>query len=87
MKDFIGVSYGFDSRLPTMEEVKRMREIYKSGVRVELLEMDDPQAPPRGTRGTVLGVDDIGSVMVRWDNGSGLSSVYDKDKFRVIDDG
>lgn len=38
--------------------------------------MDDVQAPPVGTKGTVIGVDDIGSVMVSWDNGSSLSLVY-----------
>lgn len=32
--------------------------------------MDDPQAPPIGTKGTVQGVDDIASIRVHWDNGS-----------------
>jgi hypothetical protein len=41
--------------------------------------MDDVQAPPVGTRGTVRGVDDIGSIMVNWDNGSGLSVAYGED--------
>ena len=45
--------------------------------------MDDPQAPPAGTFGTVLGVDDTGSVMVHWDNGSGLNVVYGKDICRL----
>lgn len=41
--------------------------------------MDGIQAPPKGTLGTVRGVDDAGSIMVRWDNGSGLSVVYGED--------
>lgn len=41
--------------------------------------MDDIQAPPVGTKGTVTGVDDIGSIMARWDNGSGLNLVYGED--------
>ncbi len=41
--------------------------------------MDDPQAPPIGTQGTVMGVDDIGSIMVAWDNGSGLSVAFGED--------
>ena len=45
---------------------------YLSGLRVHLLKMDDAQAPAVGTEGTVIGVDDIGSVMVAWDNGSSL---------------
>lgn len=48
------------------------------------MKMDDPQAPPIGTKGTVLGVDDIGSAMVAWDNGSRLSVVYGEDSCRVI---
>ena len=38
------------------------------------------QAPPIGTKGTVIGVDDIGSIMVRWDNGCGLSVAYGVDR-------
>ena len=41
--------------------------------------MDDIQAPPAGTKGTVRGVDDIGSIMVSWDNGSSLSVAYSED--------
>ena len=41
--------------------------------------MDDAQAPPAGTKGTVKGVDDTGSLLMRWDNGSGLNVVYGED--------
>ena len=47
--------------------------------------MDDPQASPVGTEGTVRGVDDIGSVMVAWDNGSGLNVVLDEDVIEIIE--
>ena len=56
------------------------------GCRVELIQMDDFQAPPIGTKGTVTGVDDIGSIMVDWDNGSSLSVAYGEDHCRRIDD-
>ena len=52
--------------------------------RVELVQMDDPQAPPIGTKGTVIGVDDIGSVMVAWDTGSGLNVAYGVDVCRKV---
>ena len=42
----------------------RIRREYPAGTRVELVRMDDAQAPPVGTKGTVRGVDDIGSIMV-----------------------
>ena len=42
------------------------------------------QAPPVGTRGTVIGVDDTGSIMVAWDNGSGLNVIYGVDRCRKV---
>ena len=71
-------------RFPRRETVERIRQEYPVGCRVELLRMDDPQAPPIGTCGTVIGVDDTGSVMVRWDNGSGLHLVYGEDECRKV---
>ena len=47
-------------RIPSRETIQALRDRYKPGTRVELLMMDDVQAPPIGTRGTVTGVDDIG---------------------------
>ena len=61
-----------------------LREEYPAGARVELIRMEDQQAPPIGTHGTIVGVDAIGSIMVRWDNGSTLSVVYGEDACRVI---
>lgn len=46
--------------------------------------MDDAQAPPIGTQGTITGVDDIGSLMVDWDNGSGLNAIWGVDAVRKV---
>ena len=54
---------------PSKEIVEMVRRQYPKGCRVELVRMDDVQAPPVGTKGTVIGVDDTASVMVKWDNG------------------
>ena len=62
------------------EIVEKIRKEYPKGTRVQLVAMDDLQAPPIGTKGTVIGVDDTGSIMVAWDNGSSLNVVYDVDK-------
>ena len=64
---------------PNREIVAALRAEYPAGTRVKLLKMDDIQAPPIGTLGTVSGIDDTGSIMVRWDNGSGLFVVYGED--------
>lgn len=72
-------------RFPSKETVERVRAQYPKGTRVELVRTDDRQAPPVGTKGTVLGVDDTASLLMRRDNGSGLNVVYDEDIVRKID--
>ena len=62
-------------RFPSQRQVEEMRRRYPKGTRIELENMDDPQAPPIGTKGTVLCVDDTGSIMVAWDNGSHLNVI------------
>lgn len=71
-------------QFPSRATVERMRDMYPVGTRVELLRMEDPQAPPIGTKGTVKGVDDTASILVRWDNGSRLNVVYGEDEVRKI---
>ena len=66
-------------RFLSKEMVECIRKEYPVGTLVELVRMDDPQAPPVGTKGIVRGVDDIGSIMVAWDNGCGLSVAYGED--------
>lgn len=66
--------------------LEKLRKQYPVGCRVELVKMNDVQAPPIGTKGTVKGVDDIGSIMVAWDNGSSLSVVYDEDECKVLNE-
>lgn len=46
--------------------------------------MNDPQAPPPGTKGTVVYVDDIGQIGMKWDTGSGLSLIPGEDFFEKI---
>ena len=72
-------------RTPRPEIIERLREGFPAGCRVELLRMDDPQAPPVGTFGTVMWVDAVGTIHVNWDNGCGLGCVYGEDLCRRID--
>ena len=73
-------------RVISREALQALRERFPRGTRVERVQMDDPQAPPIGTKGTVIGVDDIGSIMVSWDNGSGLNVAYGEDICRKVVD-
>lgn len=66
------------------EIIEQVRKEYPVGTRVELLEMDDSQAPPLGTKGAVQGVDDTASLLVDWDNGSSLNVIYGKDRVRKV---
>ena len=63
----------------TLEKIRRQ---YPAGTRVELVKMDDFQAPPPGTKGTVTAVDDSGSLLVHWDNGSSLNVIYGIDEVK-----
>ena len=71
-------------RFPSKAVVEMLRRQYPVGTRVELVRMDDSQAPPPGTKGTVLGVDDIGSIMVAWDSGGSLNVVHGEDICRKV---
>ena len=71
-------------KVPSRAIVEKIRAEYPAGTMVELVKMDDVQAPPVGTKGTVIGVDDIGSIMVAWDNRSRLHVVYGEDICRKI---
>ena len=64
--------------------IEKLKEIYPVGARVKLIQMEDIQAPPSGTLGTVYGVDDIGSVLVKWDNGSTLNVIFREDIIKKI---
>lgn len=68
----------------TKEIIEMLRAKYPNGTRVRLVKMDDVQAPPIGTEGTVVGVDSIGNLLMHWDNGSGLNVVYGADEVERI---
>lgn len=72
-------------RMPDKHAVERLRREFPSGSLVELVKMDDPQAPPIGTVGEVLMVDDVATIHVKWRNGSGLGVAYGEDECRRID--
>ncbi len=62
-------------KYPNKGRLEQLRNAYPAGTRIALVQMDDTQAPPIGTKGTVVSVDDTGSLLVQWDNGSGLNVI------------
>ena len=71
-------------RIPTHEEVERLRERYPKGTRVVLTTpFDDPYAKQTaGDRATVEIVDDLGQLVCRWDCGSSLSLIPGEDELK-----
>lgn len=66
-------------------ERRALRKRYPAGCRVKLERMEnEPHAPPVGMLGTVMNVDDMGTIHVNWDNGSGLGVVYGVDRCRRV---
>lgn len=65
---------------PDKETVERIRREYPAGTRARLRKMNDFQAPPAGTEGVVTGVDDAGSILVLWNNGSRLNVIFGADE-------
>lgn len=65
--------------------ISAINRIYPYGTRVELVSMaDDPRPVPPGTRGTVVGIDDMGHLLMQWDNGSTLKLIWGVDDFNKI---
>ena len=69
------------------EALEGIRKQYLVGSRVELTKMSDPYNTVLvpGVRGTVIGVDDIGTIHVNWDCGSSLGIVYGEDACRKLE--
>ena len=67
-------------------QIQRIKELYKAGTKIELKKMYDVQAVPPNTIGIVDFVDDIGTIHVKWENGSSLGVIYGKDKFKIVKD-
>ena len=73
------------ARMEMMAKV--YKEKYPKGTRIELISMDDPYAPLEpGTKGTVVHVDDMGTIHMQWDNGRTIGLIPGEDNFKVIEE-
>jgi hypothetical protein len=69
------------------ETLKQLKGYYTPGIRVMLLKMDDPYSKLQpGAKGTVTGVDDMGTIHVSWDSGSSLGVVFGEDLCKKIEE-
>lgn len=66
-------------------QAERYKQDYPNGTRVLLLSMgNDPRPVEDNTRGTVMAVDDIGTVHCKFDNGRQLGLIPGEDSFRRL---
>ena len=67
------------------DTVERIRREYPVGTRVELISMQDEYTKlAAGEKGTVIDVDDIGTIHVNWDCGSCLGIAYGEDLCKKV---
>ncbi len=67
------------------ETLERLKAEYPVGSRVRLISMNDPYTKlTAGAEGTVIAVDDIGTIHIAWDCGSSLGAVYGEDKVERV---
>ena len=69
------------NNIPSREMINYLKAQFPKGTRVELVSMNDPYNKNLnpGDKGTVVCVDDIGTIHVAWDCGSGLGVAYGED--------
>lgn len=77
------LKFGFD--LSVLRLGLRNSRVRTKGTRVRLISMNDVQAPPVGTEGTVQYVDDAGTVHVHWDTGGSLGLVPGADEWEIVE--
>lgn len=71
--------------LPSCAAIESLRRFYPVGTRVALVSMDDPYTKLQpGEQGSVISVDDIGTIHIQWDSGSTLGAVYGEDIIRRL---
>ena len=55
------------------------------GKKIRMIKMDDPYPILPNTTGTIISVDDISQIRVKWDNGRVLSVIPEKDIFVIFE--
>lgn len=65
--------------------IEKLKKEFPAGTRVELVTMNDEYRKlASGEKGTVVAVDDIGTIHVNWDCGSCLGVAYGEDEVKKI---
>ena len=66
--------------------IDKLRREYPKGTKIELIHMEDSQAPRAGSIGFVDHVDDYATIHMHWQTGSSLGLIPEVDEFKVIEE-
>lgn len=71
-------------KFPNKSYLAQLRKQYPVGTKIQLISMRDEKYPILpGTIGEVTHIDDLGSIHMKWQNGSSLAIIPEVDSFRV----
>ena len=71
-------------KFPNKAYLENLRKQYPVGTKIQLISMRDEKYPILlGTIGEVTHIDDMGSIHMKWQNGSSLAIIPEVDSFRV----
>ena len=72
-------------QFPSKSYLEQLRKQYPIGTKIQLISMRDEKYPILpGTIGVVTHIDDMGSIHLKWQNGSSLAIIPEVDSFRVV---
>ena len=58
--------------------------IAKKGMRIRMISMNDPNGVDEGLEGTIVTIDGLGTLHVKWDDGSKLGVIPGVDEYQVL---
>ena len=72
-------------KFPNKSYLAQLRKQYPVGTKIQLISMRNEKYPILpGTIGEVIHIDDMGSIHMKWQNGSSLALIPEVDSFKVV---
>lgn len=72
-------------QFPSESYLEQLRKQYPKGTKLQLISMRNEKYPILpGTIGEVTHIDDLGSIHMKWQNGSSLALIPEVDSFKVV---
>lgn len=72
-------------KFPNKKYIEQLRKKYPAGTKIQLISMRDEKHPVLpGTIGEVTHIDDMGSIHMKWENGSSLALIPEVDSFKIV---